>query len=80
MTLTRDAVVDAAVELLGEVGLEGLSLRRLARELGVSAPTLYWHVADKRTLLDHVAQQVHRGVDHGVAGQRHRSSLPSRTP
>jgi len=58
MTLTRDAVVDAAVDLLAEVGLEGLSLRRLARELGVSAPTLYWHVADKRTLLDHVADRL----------------------
>jgi TetR/AcrR family transcriptional regulator, tetracycline repressor protein len=58
MTLTRDAVVDAAVDLLGEVGLEGLSLRRLARDLGVSAPTLYWHVADKRTLLDHVAERL----------------------
>jgi TetR/AcrR family tetracycline transcriptional repressor len=58
MALTRDAVVDAAVDLLAEVGLEGLSLRRLARELGVSAPTLYWHVADKRTLLDHVADRL----------------------
>ena len=58
MALTRDAVVDAAVDLLAEVGLEGLSLRRLARELGVSAPTLYWHVADKRTLLDHVAERL----------------------
>lgn len=58
MPLTRDDVVDAAVDLLAEVGLEGLSLRRLARELGVSAPTLYWHVADKRTLLDHVADRL----------------------
>lgn len=58
MALTRDDVVDAAVDLLAEVGLEGLSLRRLARELHVSAPTLYWHVTDKRTLLDHVAQRL----------------------
>lgn len=58
MALTRDDVVDAAVDLLAEVGLEGLSLRRLARELGVSAPTLYWHVTDKRTLLDHVAERL----------------------
>jgi TetR/AcrR family transcriptional regulator, tetracycline repressor protein len=58
MPLTRDDVVDAAVDLLAEVGLEGLSLRRLARELGVSAPTLYWHVADKRSLLDHVAERL----------------------
>ncbi len=58
MALTRDDVVDAAVRLLGEVGLEGLTLRRLARDLGVSAPTLYWHVTDKRALLDHVAERL----------------------
>ena len=55
MALTQDDVVAAAVALLDEVGLEGLTLRRLAGTLGVSAPTLYWHVKDKRTLLDLVA-------------------------
>lgn len=58
MALTRDDVVTAAVRLLDEAGLEGLTLRRLAGELGVSAPTLYWHVADKRGLLDHVAERL----------------------
>jgi TetR/AcrR family transcriptional regulator, tetracycline repressor protein len=58
VALTRDDVVDAAVRLLAEVGLEGLTLRRLARDLGVSAPTLYWHVTDKRALLDHVADRL----------------------
>jgi TetR/AcrR family transcriptional regulator, tetracycline repressor protein len=58
VALTRDDVVDAAVDLLAEVGLEGLTLRRLARDLGVSAPTLYWHVTDKRALLDHVAERL----------------------
>lgn len=58
MALTRDEIVDTAVRLLGEVGLDGLSLRGVARELGVSAPTLYWHVTDKRALLDHVADRL----------------------
>ncbi len=47
-----------AVRLLDEVGLEGLTLRRLGCELGVSAPTLYWHVRDKRALLDLVAEAI----------------------
>jgi TetR/AcrR family tetracycline transcriptional repressor len=55
MALTRDDLVAAAVRLLDEAGLEGLTLRRLAGTLGVSAPTLYWHVKDKRTLLDLMA-------------------------
>jgi TetR/AcrR family tetracycline transcriptional repressor len=52
MAVTRDDVINTAIQLLQEVGLDGLSLRRLATELGISAPTLYWHVKDKRELLD----------------------------
>jgi TetR/AcrR family tetracycline transcriptional repressor len=58
MPLTRDDVVRAAVEVLDERGLAGLTLRGLATRLGISAPTLYWHVTDKRHLLDLVAEHV----------------------
>lgn len=58
MALTRDDVVRTAVRLLDEVGLDGLTLRRLAGELGVSAPTLYWHVRDKRELLDLMSEAI----------------------
>ena len=60
MALSREQVVRAAVALLDEVGLEGLTLRRLASELGVQAPTLYWHVRDKRHLLDLMAEEIVR--------------------
>ena len=49
--LTRDAIVDAALGLLDRQGLAGLSMRRLAQELGVGAASLYWHVRDKEELL-----------------------------
>ena len=52
MALDRAQVVTAAIELLDEVGLDGLTLRRLAQELGVQAPALYWHFKDKQELLD----------------------------
>ncbi len=58
MALTRKEVIDKAVELLDEAGLAGLTLRRLAKELGISAPTLYWHVKDKRQLLDLMAEKI----------------------
>ncbi len=51
MSLTRTAVVDTALRLLDDVGLDGLSLRRLAGELGVRAPALYRHFAGKEDLL-----------------------------
>ena len=56
MALTQEQVVQGAVELMAEAGLEALTLRRLATELGVSAPTLYWHVRNKRELLDLMAE------------------------
>ncbi|MGH3753668.1 MAG: TetR/AcrR family transcriptional regulator C-terminal domain-containing protein [Pseudonocardiaceae bacterium] len=58
MAITQGEVVRTAVRLLDDVGLEGLTLRRLGCELGVSAPTLYWHVRDKRALLDLVAEAI----------------------
>jgi TetR/AcrR family transcriptional regulator, tetracycline repressor protein len=56
MALTQEQVVRRAVDLMAEAGLEALTLRRLATELGVSAPTLYWHVRNKRELLDLMAE------------------------
>jgi len=52
VAVTRDGIVVAGLALLDEGGLEGLTLRRLAERLGIRAPTLYWHVRDKRELLD----------------------------
>jgi TetR/AcrR family transcriptional regulator, tetracycline repressor protein len=49
--LTRDAIVDAALALLEREGLQGVSMRKLAQELGAGAASLYWHVGDKEELL-----------------------------
>ncbi len=63
MAVTRDDVVQTAIQLLQEVGLDWPTLRRLATELGISAPTLYWHVKDKRELLDLMSEAM---VRHGA--------------
>lgn len=55
-TLQRDAIVLAARDMVASVGLEALSLRRLAATLGVTAPALYAHVTDKHDLLRAVAE------------------------
>jgi TetR/AcrR family transcriptional regulator, tetracycline repressor protein len=52
VALDRARVVKAAIDLLDEVGLDGLTLRRLAKVLGVQAPALYWHFKSKQELLD----------------------------
>jgi len=58
VALDREYVVRAALDLLDQVGLDGLTLRKLAAELGVQAPALYWHFANKQELLDHMAAAI----------------------
>lgn len=58
--LDRAQVADTALRLLNEVGLDGLTLRRIATELDVKAPALYWHFANKQALLDELATEMLR--------------------
>ncbi|MGV0045010.1 TetR/AcrR family transcriptional regulator [Mycobacterium colombiense] len=57
-TLTEDQIVDAALSVIREEGLDALSMRRLSRELGRSAMAVYWYVDDKKQLLDLVARKM----------------------
>src|SRR3954453_36717 len=54
--------------MLDEDGLERLTLRRLATELDVKAPALYWHFASKRALLDRMADAVLAPAVPALAG------------
>ncbi|WP_318205577.1 TetR/AcrR family transcriptional regulator C-terminal domain-containing protein [Streptomyces sp. SCL15-4] len=58
--LDRERVADTALRLLNEVGLDGLTLRAIAKELDVKAPALYWHFKDKQALLDEMATLMYR--------------------
>lgn len=60
--LDPERVVETALRLLNEVGLEGLTLRRIATELDVRAPALYWHFHNKQALLDAMATAMYREV------------------
>lgn len=56
--LTRERVLDRALELADETGAEALSMRRLAGSLGVEAMSLYHHIANKEALLDALVERV----------------------
>jgi TetR/AcrR family tetracycline transcriptional repressor len=49
--LDRATIVRTALRLLNEVGINGLSTRRIAAELGIKSASLYWHFKDKNELL-----------------------------
>ncbi|HEX6836091.1 MAG TPA: helix-turn-helix domain-containing protein, partial [Polyangia bacterium] len=52
MALSREDVLAGAMRLLDEVGLDALTMRRLAEELDVQAGAIYYHFKDKQELLD----------------------------
>ncbi len=58
MRAGREPVVRAALKLLDREGLEGFTLRNVAAEIGVRAPSLYWRFRNKQDLVDEMATQV----------------------
>ncbi|MGO4807605.1 TetR/AcrR family transcriptional regulator [Arthrobacter sp. 2MCAF15] len=64
--LSRDRVLTAAVALADEVGIDALSMRRLAQELGVVPMALYKHVANKEELLDGMVDSLVSEIDPPV--------------
>ena len=69
--LTRQRVLDAAVRVVDGEGLGALTMRRLGRELGVEAMSLYRHVPSKEALLDGVVETVLGELETSVcAGKR----------
>jgi AcrR family transcriptional regulator len=61
-TLARDRIVDAALALIDDEGLDALTMPRLAERLGVGTMSLYRHIDDKDDLVNAVAEQVLSGV------------------
>jgi AcrR family transcriptional regulator len=56
--LTRDRIIQAALRIMDEEGLDAVTMRRVGRELGVEAMSLYNHVRDKEDVLDGIAEEV----------------------
>ncbi|GAA4790253.1 TetR/AcrR family transcriptional regulator [Streptomyces sanyensis] len=61
--LSRDLIVDTAGALVDAEGLDAVSTRRIAAELGVSGPSLYNHFRNKDEILDAVADAVSARID-----------------
>lgn len=68
--IDADRIARTALALLDRVGLDGLTMRLVAAELGVQAPALYWHVRNKQELLDAMAVRVYLAAVDGVESPR----------
>jgi AcrR family transcriptional regulator len=76
--LTRERILRAAVALADRDGVGALSMRRLARELGVEAMSLYHHVAGKDALLDGMVDLVFGEIELPAAGAGWKTAMRRR--
>lgn len=60
--ISEDKILETSWELLGEDGIEKLSMRRLADRLGIQAPSLYWYFKSKQNLYQRLANQVSKVI------------------
>jgi AcrR family transcriptional regulator len=77
-TLSRQQIVQAAMETLDAEGVAGLSMRKLAAKLGSGATSLYWHVPTKDDLIDLLIDEIWGEIDvpdPGLAGWRNGAML-----
>jgi AcrR family transcriptional regulator len=68
LPLTRDRVLAAAMDLADEDGIDALTMRRLADQLGVEAMSIYHHLPNKGAILDGLAEQVFLEIETAVGG------------
>jgi TetR/AcrR family transcriptional regulator, tetracycline repressor protein len=64
--LTKRSVVDRGLALADASGLDGLTIRRLAQDLGVTPMALYWHFHSKEDLLIGLADRVWSEIDVNI--------------
>lgn len=76
--LNLERVLSSAVALADGIGIEALSMRRLAQELDVVPMALYKHVANKEQLLDGMVETVVREIDGPAEGMGWRDAVRGR--
>ncbi len=62
-TLNRARVLEAAIDLADEIGIEALTIRKLADTLGVGAMTIYHHVPSKEEIIDGMVELVYAEME-----------------
>jgi len=76
--LTRERVLDTALRLAGQGGLDALSMRKLGQALGVEAMALYYHFANKERVLDGIVDLVFGEIDVPAIGADWKTAMRER--
>ena len=76
--LTRERVLQAAIKLADQGGLESLSMRKLGQELGVEAMALYYHFKNKDEVLDNMIDLVFSEIDLLPSGADWKTAMRQR--
>jgi AcrR family transcriptional regulator len=63
ISLTGESVAARALEMIDRIGVNGLSMRKLATALGVAPMTIYTYFRDREALLDGVAQVIYGEIE-----------------
>jgi len=76
--LSRERVLNTALKLADQGGLDSLSMRKLGQELGVEAMAVYYHLANKDEVLDGIVDLVFGEIDLPVAGADWKTAMRQR--
>src|ERR1700729_3110155 len=57
-SITVDKVLATAMKMIEESGVDAFSMRKLATELGVGTPTVYWHVGNRDELFNRLIEEI----------------------
>ena len=76
--LSRERVLDTAIKLADQGGLESLSMRKLGQELGVEAMALYYHFANKDEVIDGMVDLVFSEIDLPASGADWKTAMRQR--
>ncbi len=78
LPLTRERVLEAALRLADEGGIDALSMRKLGQALGVEAMAVYYHLANKDQVLDGIVDLVFAEIDLPVDGAPWKAAMRQR--
>lgn len=62
MAITKEAILQASLDILNRDGVGNLSMRTIAKELNIKAASLYWHIKDKQSLYDLLAEHINQEI------------------